>query len=226
MSAALPLRAAWRIARRDLSARFKGLRLLLVCLFLGVGALAAIGTLTKAIERELQTRGQAILGGDLQVAVWQRLPNDAEMAALRQLGRVSTGTRTQAMASAGSAVAPVELKAIDANWPLYGTLRLKDGRTVGQPDAGSAWIGEGVAARLGVDRGGTIAIGTLKLSVAGVIADEPDRLGEGMGFAPPVIVREDVPFQAGLIQPGAMYRSKVRVAFADTRETEPVVDAL
>ncbi|MEZ5742393.1 MAG: hypothetical protein R3D89_01350 [Sphingomonadaceae bacterium] len=25
---------AWRIARRDLSARFKGLRLLLVCLFL------------------------------------------------------------------------------------------------------------------------------------------------------------------------------------------------
>ncbi|MFM5908507.1 MAG: ABC transporter permease, partial [Novosphingobium sp.] len=184
------------------------------------------GTLTKAIERELQTRGQAILGGDLQVAVWQRLPNEAEMAALRHLGRVSTGTRTQAMASAGSAVAPVELKAIDANWPLYGTLRLKDGRTVGQPDAGSAWIGEGVAARLGVDRGGTIAIGTLKLSVAGVIADEPDRLGEGMGFAPPVIVREDVPFQAGLIQPGAMYRSKVRVAFADRRATEPVVDAL
>ncbi|MFM5929368.1 MAG: ABC transporter permease [Novosphingobium sp.] len=226
MSATLPLGTAWRIARRDISARFKGLRLLLVCLFLGVGALAAIGTLTKAIERELQTRGQAILGGDLQVAVWQRLPNDAEMAALRQLGRVSTGTRTQAMASAGSAVAPVELKAIDANWPLYGTLRLKDGRTVGQPDAGSAWIGEGVAARLGVDKGGTIAIGTLKLSVAGIIADEPDRLGEGMGFAPPVIVREDVPFQAGLIQPGAMYRSKVRVAFADTRETEPVVEAL
>ena len=34
---------AWRIARRDLNARFKGLRLLLVCLFLGTGALAAIG---------------------------------------------------------------------------------------------------------------------------------------------------------------------------------------
>ena len=44
-------RTAWTIARRDLSARFRGLRLLLVCLFLGVGALAAIGTLTGAIER-------------------------------------------------------------------------------------------------------------------------------------------------------------------------------
>ena len=41
---------AWRIARRDLNARFKGLRLLLVCLFLGTGALAAIGSLTAAIE--------------------------------------------------------------------------------------------------------------------------------------------------------------------------------
>ena len=29
---------AWRLARRELSARFRGLRLLLVCLVLGVGA--------------------------------------------------------------------------------------------------------------------------------------------------------------------------------------------
>ncbi len=64
--------SAWRIARRDLSARFRGLRLLLVCLFLGTGALAAIGTLTGTIEGQLADRGREFLGGDLQVAVWQR----------------------------------------------------------------------------------------------------------------------------------------------------------
>ncbi len=32
---------AWRLARRELNLRFRGLRLLLACLFLGVGALAA-----------------------------------------------------------------------------------------------------------------------------------------------------------------------------------------
>ena len=42
--------AAWKIARRDLNARFKGLRLLLVCIFLGTAALAAIGTLTAAMR--------------------------------------------------------------------------------------------------------------------------------------------------------------------------------
>ncbi|MEJ2457663.1 MAG: hypothetical protein P8Y58_05740, partial [Novosphingobium sp.] len=77
----LPWRTAWTIARGDLSARFRGLRLLLVCLFLGVGAIAAIGTLTGSIERELGARGRQILGGDIELRVWQRGLNDAELAA-------------------------------------------------------------------------------------------------------------------------------------------------
>ena len=68
---------AWTIARRDLSARFRGLRLLLVCLFLGVGALAAIGSLTGAIGKELSSRGRAILGGDVvDVVTWHIYPTD------------------------------------------------------------------------------------------------------------------------------------------------------
>ena len=81
MNGSLPWRIAWRIARRDLSARFRGLRLLLVCLFLGVGALAAIGTLTGAIGKELSSRGRTILGGDVEVAVWQRAASPAARAA-------------------------------------------------------------------------------------------------------------------------------------------------
>ena len=203
---------AWRIARRDLSMRFKGLRLLLICLFLGVGALAAIGTLTRAIERELATRGSVILGGDVQVAVWQRGLTDAEIAAIRAAGTVSNGTRMAAMASAGDLAAPVELKAVDAKWPLYGRLTLHDGRKVGAPPPGSAWVAEGAVARLGLATGGTFVIGAQKLKVAGVIADEPDRLGEGFALGPAVIVGEGFPQSAGLIQPGAMYRTKLRIA--------------
>jgi len=43
----LPLATLWRIARRDLATRIRGLRLLAVCLFLGVATLAAIGSLTR-----------------------------------------------------------------------------------------------------------------------------------------------------------------------------------
>ena len=219
-------RTAWTIARRDLSARFKGLRLLLVCLFLGVGALAAIGTLTGAIERELASRGRTILGGDLEIAVWQRSASAAETAAFAAAGQVSGGMRLQAMARAGDLAAPIELKAVDAKWPLTGQFKLKDGRSAGPPPSGSAWLAEGAAERLGVTPGGSVTVGSLNLKVAGIIADEPDRLGEGFTLGAVVIVAADVPARAGLTLPGAMYRSKYRIALPAGRDPQAVADQL
>lgn len=217
---------AWRIAKRDLSARFRGLRLLLVCLFLGVGAIAAIGTLTGSIERELATRGRAILGGDIELQVWQRGLHRGERQALAALGRVSTGTRMQAMASANDSFAPVELKAVDERWPLVGRLRLKNGREVGAPPEGGTWIAEGAAERLGVKVGDPVTIGGQSLTVAGVIDDEPDRLSEGLSLGTVAIVRDSVPEQAGLTAPGAMFRTKVRVVLPSDRDPEATVEDL
>jgi putative ABC transport system permease protein len=217
---------AWTIARRDLSARFKGLRLLLVCLFLGVGALAAIGTLTGAIQRELAGRGRTILGGDVEVAVWQRAASASETAAFAKAGKVSGGIRLQAMARAGDLAAPVELKAVDAGWPLVGQFKLQDGRSASAPPADSAWLAEGAAERLGVKPGDSVTIGSLPLKVGGIIADEPDRLGEGFTLGPVVIVAADVPQRAGLTAPGAMYRSKYRIAMSKGGDAEALADRL
>ncbi len=218
--------AAWRIARRDLSARFRGLRLLLVCLFLGTGALAAIGTLTGTIERQLADRGREFLGGDLQVSLWQRAPSAQELDALGKLGTVSQGSRMQAMASTGDAAAPVELKAVDAKWPLYGRATLVGGKIVGAPPVGKAWVAQGAADRLGVAPGDTFTIGTARLIVGGLLDQEPDRLGEGFQLGPTVIVRAEVPASAGLTAPGAMYRSKTNIAFAGSRDAKAAETSL
>lgn len=223
----LPLSAAWAIARRDLNARFRGLRLLLVCIFLGTAALAAIGTLTAAIERELAASGQELLGGDLEVEVWQRDLRPDEMAALEKYGEVSGGFRLQAMASTPDAAAPIELKAVDAKWPMFGTLTLADGRSVGAPTGTDAWIAETALERLGLKVGDSFKVGTATLRAAGVIRDEPDRLSEGFQLGPTVIVAEGVPAAAGLLQPGALYQSKHRVAFADpAADPEEVEESL
>ena len=94
----VPLSVLWRIARRDLSASFRGLRLLFLCLFLGVAALAAIGSLTAAITGELTKRGRELLGGDIEVALTQRYATDAEKEIMAGLGRVSETVRLRAMA--------------------------------------------------------------------------------------------------------------------------------
>ncbi|MEO9462516.1 MAG: FtsX-like permease family protein [Marinomonas sp.] len=218
--------AAWTIARRDLNARFKGLRLLLVCIFLGTAALAAIGTLTAAIEGELGSRGQVLLGGDLEVEVWQRDLRDEEKAALQEYGELSGGTRMQAMANTGAMAAPVGLKAVADNWPLYGEFTLKDGRNVGAPKAGEAWLQQGVIDRLGIAVGDSFKIGTSELKVAGIIDNEPDKLSEGFQLGSTIIVAQSLPAEAGLTAPGALYESKYRVRFDGSEEPSDIAEQL
>ncbi len=204
--------AAWCIARRDLSARFKGLRLLLVCLFLGVGAIAAIGTLTGSIERELASRGREILGGDIELRVWQRGLSDEERQAAEKLGRVSEGLRMQGIAVAGDASAPIALKAVDQNWPMVGKLLLKDGREVGAPEPGTIWLSEGTAERLALRQGDRVSVGGQSLEVGGIIATDPEQLGEGFNLGDTAITRKDLPERAGLTAPGASRGATCRPA--------------
>lgn len=220
----LPLKTAWAIARRDLNARFRGLRLLVVCIFLGTAALAAIGTLTSAIARELASSGQELLGGDLQIEVWQRSLRPEEVKALGAYGTISSGYRMQAMASTPEAAVPIELKAVDAKWPMFGTLTLADGRSVGAPTGKDAWIAQTAIERLGIKVGDSFKVGTLTLRAAGVIKDEPDRLSEGFQLGPTIIVAEGVPAEAGLIAPGALYQTKHRIAFADSGRDPAAVE--
>ena len=223
--ATLSWRMAWTIARRDLSARFKGLRLLLVCLFLGVAAIAAIGTLTSSIETELTSRGREILGGDIELRAWQRSPDAGQLAALDKLGTLSQGLRLQAIARVGETSAPVALKAVDERWPLYGKLELTDGRQVGAPPEGQVWIAKASAARLGIAPGDKVAIGTRTLEVGGVIEQDPEQLSEGFALGDLAITGIDLPAEAGLTLPGSMYRSATRVRFSDpSRSPEATLD--
>ncbi len=203
----------WRIARRDLSGRFRGLRLLALCLFLGVATLAAIGSLTAGITNELQNRGQTILGGDIEVALAQRVATVEEMAALRKIGTVSQTIRMRAMAIGGQQQDSLlaELKAIDGAYPFYGKLTIQDGTQIVAPPKGQAYIAPTLADRLDIKTGDTIRFGSASFKVAGLIGDEPDRLGEGFTVGPVALINMDAMASTGLIQPGSMFRAKYRI---------------
>jgi len=218
---------AWRLARRELDWRFRGLRLLVACLFLGVAALAAIGSLADAVGGELAARGASILGGDVEFATSQRLADPVERVAMARIGRVSETVRMQANALTATkgAGAPIQLKAVDRVYPLYGSVRLTDGRSVPAPPAGQAWIAPALADRLGVQRGGSIRIGGAVFTVGGIIADEPDRLGEGFTLGPVALVPiADLP-ATGLIQPGSLFEAKYRVRMPVDRDPAAIAAA-
>ena len=210
-------RLAWTIGRRELDWRFRGLRLLFFSLLMGVAALAAVGSLAAAMERGLAERGSVILGGDVEFARSARLATAKERTLFASTGRVAESIVMTSTAVTGDRSIPVQLKAVDGAYPLYGALRLADRRTVGAPPSGEAWIDPALAAR--VPLGSTFRLGTATFRVGGVIADEPDRLGEGFSLGPVVMVaRRDLP-ATGLMQPGSLFEIRYRIATAATPQS-------
>jgi|TARA_R110000772_G_scaffold18400_38_gene52025 putative ABC transport system permease protein len=219
---------AWTIARRDLRGRFVGLRLLIVCLFLGVATLAAIGSLTNAITEELANRGQAILGGDLEIAVAQREATTAELAALGQAGTLSETIRMQAMARLpdGSDTQLVELKGVDSAYPLYGEFTLENGQTAPVPGPREIYVTPALMQRLSLQTGGTISFGETSFTISGIIAEEPDRLSEGLSLGPVAITSLEGLRATNLIQPGSLFESKYRLKLPVTAIPREVGDGL
>jgi putative ABC transport system permease protein len=231
-----PLRwaASWSIARRDLHTGFRGLRLLFICLVLGVATLAAIGSLTASITGELAARGQTLLGGDVEVAMTQREASDAEKQALRSYGGVSETIRMRAMAQRIAAATPgtgpyailTELKGVDALYPLYGTLTLRD-RTYPPllaPD--EIVIDTTLAERLGLKVGDPLRYGSASYRISGIIADEPDRVGEGFTLGPVALVSLDGLRRTGLLLPGSLYESKYRIRLSPGADAKAVREAI
>lgn len=207
------MREALRLALRDLRGSKAGLRLLAICLFLGVAALAGIGSLSTAILSGLSERGQVILGGDIQMDAAQRFATDEERAAFARLGTVSETVQMRAMAAKpdGSQALLVELKGVDARYPLYGSLRMAPGALAQRPSGNDVAVAPALAEKLNLRIGDPIRVGDAQFRIAGIITEEPDRVGEGFTLGPVVLADRSGVDATALIQPGSLFTSKYRV---------------
>lgn len=204
------LRLGWTLARRELRAGPRGLVLVLMCLALGVAAIAAVGTLRAAIQAGLQADGARILGGDLEIRSGYQ-PLDAEVLRFVEGrgGVVSEVRLLRAMMVAPSGERTlVEVKAADNRYPLYGELRLAPE----VPLRGAVVVAEpAVAERLGLNPGDVVRLGEGRFTFAATIAEEPDRVATPTAFGPRAILPLDQLQATGLIQPGSLIAHEYRI---------------
>jgi putative ABC transport system permease protein len=160
-----------------------------------------------------------MLGGDLEMRVSQRRATVEESAAFAAAGSVSEIIRTRAMAESidRSGTALVSLKAVDDRWPLVGHVRM---RTGGRPHGLQAAIAPALADRLGLRVGDSIRIGSARLKVVGVIAADPDSLGEGFNLGPTVLIDMVGLDATGVIQLGSLYESRYRLLLRPNMSAE------
>ncbi len=204
-------------ARRELSSGLAGFRVFVACLVLGVAAIAAVGTLSESITEGLRRDARVLNGGDISVALSQRAANETEYAALATAGRVSTTLEMRAMARVPDASSLVELKSVDALYPLAGAVELDGGLALSDAlavrDGRAGIVAErSLLIKLNRSVGDIIEIGDASFRIAGTITREPDKIATVMSFGPRVMMSADALAATQLIQPGSQIRYEYHIA--------------
>ncbi len=207
-----------RYALREFRVGLQGFGIFLACLSLGVATMMSVGSLTTMIETAIAENGRNLLGGDVEVHTrGADLPGEVT-GFLQQSGVVTRIRRlvTMSQLPEQDAIQLTMLKAIEAEYPLYGHLQLEpeSAPEVALSRRSGHWgalIDVDLQKRFDIKTGSIIAIGDLEYQVRGVILHQPDAAVQGIKFAPTVIVGGESLDDSGLIKAGSIVRYDYRV---------------
>jgi putative ABC transport system permease protein len=221
-------RLSWRQLVRDL--RAGELRLLVVAVVLAVAALTAVGFFADRLNAGLARDARQLLGGDALLSGDQPTPDvfsaQAQSMGLKQARTVTFPSMARAPDTLGGAARLVAVKAVSEAYPLRGVLRLQNTATgadevvAGGPAPGTVWLEQAVLDSLALKVGDALLLGDASLTVARIIAIEPDRGAGFMSFSPRVMLSEkDLP-ATGLIQPASRVTYRLAVASPTQNDAE------
>ncbi len=224
-----------RFALREMRGGLRGFAVFIACIALGVAAIAGVGSFARSLGDGLAREGRVILGGDIAFSLMAREAGAAERAFLEGRGQVSVAATMRAMArAADGATALVEIKAVDRAYPLFGSVALEPASDLAaalaeRDGAFGAAVDPALLARLNLERGARVTVGSATIELRTTLKSEPDKLAGGIGFGPRLLISEAALRATGLIQPGSLvrwhYRLRVPGADANDRATRAVIAA-
>ena len=207
-------------------AAFPVSRCFLACIALGVAAIAGVASISRSLTDGLGREGKRILGGDLTYSLINREATSDERAVLDAQGKVSVVTTLRAMALAGDkGAALVEMKAVDGAYPAAGDL-VTDPDT---PLSGLLAEKDGVfgavadpllLTRLDLKVGDRIEIAGKTIAIRAILVSEPDKIANGIGFGPRLLVSAATLQATGLIRPGSLNRWSYRIQAPEADDAE------
>jgi len=235
---------ALRYALRELRGGLRGFRILMACLALGVTAIAGAGSLDSGVRQAIARDARALLGGDLEIRR-SYLPLEAgQRAFLRQFGDVSEISEMRGMvavlpsenesdgslegdAASFASRTLVEVKAVDAAYPLYGALETSPSLPLAEivAEREGRWgaaVERGLLDRLGLVVGSEVTLGLAHFQIRAIIDREPDRVASILSFGPRFLIAAEALPKTGLIQPGALIRQAAFLRLAPGQDGDEV----
>jgi putative ABC transport system permease protein len=226
------LNFALRFALRELRGGLRGFGVFIACIALGVMAIAGVGSVAASLNDGIASAGRVILGGDIAFSLIQREANAAERAFLDAHGTVSVAASLRAMARTGDGRSTlVEIKAVDANYPLFGSVVTDPAMPLSalfaQNDgAFGAAVDPALLARLDLKTGDRITLGNATVELRAALTGEPDKLAGGIGLGPRVLMSETALRATGLLQPGSLVRWQYRLRLPAGGSSDSAVASL
>ncbi|MCP9440233.1 MAG: FtsX-like permease family protein [Nitrospira sp.] len=221
---AFALQMAWRETR----AAWRHFSFFLVCLAVGVGALTGVSLFGARVEQVVNQEARSLLGGDLEIWLTRPISQHGRevLDSLRDRGvTITHTTELVAMAanvspsSIGQPTQIVELKAVEPQYPLYGSLRLEPHDTLAGllnppphrcpalPCFGAV-VQESLLIRMGLAVGDGIKIGQGWFLITSVVKSEPDRMANMFSLGPRVFLSQEGLRATDLIKLGSRIRER------------------
>lgn len=185
------------------------LSVLLLAMTVAVTSMTAVGFFTDRVARAVGAQAAETLAADLLIRSPSAL-NPDYLQAGRDAGLETAETAdfpTVALSDDGRSLSIVN--AVTSGYPLRGTVLISDAlfagsyAATGVPEPGTAWAEPGLLARLNVDIGSTIKLGSSEFRLTQVLEFRPDQSFGFMSLAPSIIVNlADVPAM-DVIKPGS-----------------------
>jgi putative ABC transport system permease protein len=234
------LKMAWRETR----AAWRHFLYFLVCIAVGVGALVAVSLFGANVEQAVTREARSLLGGDLEIRL-SRTVSSGGQAALDSLPArgiafthvselVAMAAKPGRFPTAGQPTQIVELKAVEPQYPLYGSLRLEPDKPLadllradpqrcpGQECFGAV-VQESLLIRMKVAVGDRLKLGHSLFIITGVVRTEPDRTANAFSLGPRVLISQEGLRAAQLVQPGSRIRERYLVKIPGAMPPDPLM---
>jgi putative ABC transport system permease protein len=219
----------WLLRRERASGEW---RVLLLALIIGVGSVSTTGFLGDRIKRAMSEQGASLLGADLLVSSPRPITNWPRHAL-----RTSSALEFASMVSRNDAFQLATVRAVDAAYPVRGTVRIADRPfhtgtpRPAQPPPGAIHVDQELLTLLEAQVGDMVQIGESTFRIAGVVVEEPGQLGGVFGFAPRVFLRADEVARTRVLQPGSrltflyQFAGEATPLAAFSRALKPMLDS-
>ncbi len=201
-----------KLALTELKQGWRHFSVFLACLVLGVSIMACVNTFGSIVESSLQNEAQSLLGGDMEIRIRGLEASKEQRQFLEKYGKISYAATLRSMLHYEDKHTLVEIKAIDENYPLIGTLAFNE-----QVAKEQALENNGIAvdqillSQLGLKIGDEVKIGESSYIIRATIKTEPDRAVQIFSFGPRVIMSHAALKASNLVSTFSLVEHRYRI---------------